>query len=491
MSSELSRPKRPTAAWRLSGWTLLAFAVLLTLAFGIIQIFVGEVIRERSDAWLRGEAKVLGQVAERAAAGNLYREVVAEVAELATKEVPDFEGDHASPNESVIFLDSSADGSLKVWVGKGSGPTSLATISKAGLVSDQPRTIALPGSAIAFRIVRYTAADGSLIYLGLSEAGFQAVMHDLRTRLLLLWFALILSSFAVLFLSTKHMLNRIQRITETAALIGSEDLTTRLQLGAENDEISRLAFTLNHMLDRIHASMQQLHLITDSVAHDLKSPITAIRGLLEQALSDTRAGGCTEPVARAVEELDRLSDFLTTSLDVAEADASALRLDRRVINFSELLGSMTELYEPSMSEHGLLVESSCEPDLFVHMDPALTHRMLANLFDNEVRHLLSGALVSIRLRQVQNIVTFTITDDGPGFPPEVLPCLFQRSCKGKDSKGRGIGLAFVKAVVCAHGGRISGENAAGRGARIAISLPRCPSDLRLQYESGSIQVMAT
>lgn len=491
MFSGITRTKLPTAAWRISAWTLLAFAILLTSAFTVLHTFVAEEIRGRSDAWLRGEAKVLGQVAERAAKGNLYDEVVAEVAELATKEVPDIEGDHSTPNESVIFLDSSASGKLKLWVGKGNGPAALTAISTAGLSADQPRTIRLPGSRVPFRVVRYNLSDGSLMYLGLSEAGFQAVMSDLRVRFILLWIALLASSFAVLFLTIKHMLNRIQRISDTASQMGSDDLTTRLPQSSEDDEISRLASTLNHMLDRIQTSVRQLHLITESLAHDLKSPITAVRGQLEQALCESRSGGWIEPVGKSIEELDRLSDFLTASLDVAEANAGALRLDRSVIDLSKLLESMIELYEPSIGERGLRVQALIRPGILVHMDAALTHRMLANLFDNEVRHPPSGSTISIDLGEHEDNVYLTIADDGCGFPPEVSGNLFQRSCRGSSSKGRGMGLAFIKAIVCAHGGHIIAENPPGGGARLVIRIARCPQSLRAKPELERIEALAT
>ena len=95
-----------------------------------------------------------------------------------------------------------------------------------------------------------------------------------------------------------------------------------------NDEVSQLALTLNRMLDRIESSMHQLHTITDSLAHDLRSPLTAIRGKLEMSLSSATDGEQAEPIVSAIEELDRLTDFLNKSLDVAEAKADALRLTR-------------------------------------------------------------------------------------------------------------------------------------------------------------------
>ena len=123
-----------------------------------------------------------------------------------------------------------------------------------------------------------------------------------------------------------------------------------------NDEVGQLARTLNRMLDRIESSMHQLHTITDSLAHDLRSPLTAIRGKLEMSLSAASHGEQAEPIVSAIEELDRLTEFLNTSLDVAEGKADALRLSRSEIDLDELLRVMIDLYEPSMSERGLQIQ---------------------------------------------------------------------------------------------------------------------------------------
>ena len=124
-----------------------------------------------------------------------------------------------------------------------------------------------------------------------------------------------------------------------------------------NDEIGQLSLTLNRMLDRIESSVHQLHTITDSLAHDLRSPLTAIRGKLEMSLSEGRQSAQAEPmIVSAIEELDRLAEFLNASLDVAEARADALRLTRSEIDLDEMMRVMIDLYEPCMSERGLRMQ---------------------------------------------------------------------------------------------------------------------------------------
>ena len=126
---------------------------------------------------------------------------------------------------------------------------------------------------------------GSPIYLGLSERGARHILHTLTKRFLLVWTGTVFLGFLISYLSTRRTLRRVERITETVARIGSEGLDERLPEPAGSDEISRLAKTFNHMLERIQASVKQLRSVTDGVAHDLKSPVTSVRGTLESALS--------------------------------------------------------------------------------------------------------------------------------------------------------------------------------------------------------------
>jgi signal transduction histidine kinase len=192
------------------------------------------------------------------------------------------------------------------------------------------------------------------------------------------------------------------------------------------------------------------------------------------SLSAATHGDQSEPIVSAIEELDRLTEFLNTSLDVAEGKADALRLSRSEIDLDELVRVMIDLYEPSMAEGGLQIRLRSSGPLWIHADAALIHRMIANLFDNELKHLPASCTVTVRLESGDGVAMLSVEDDGPGFSSDVSEHLFERRVKGKDSNGHGLGLAFVDAVVRAHGGTITATNREGGGARIALALPMAP-----------------
>ncbi len=474
MSLKTVKPPLRSAAWRISLWATLAFACGTMVVSIFLQSFVAGDIQRRSDAWLSGEVEVLGDVAERTPNNALYGRVVGEVAELAAREVPNKLASGSGTNDSVFFLQSGIDGSLKLWVGTGSGQDHLKAILSAKIPPEHPSDVRVPGFSVPFRVACLRIGDGSHIYLGLSERDELRVLRSLRVRFFLLWLLIVLLGFSIVFLTTRRMLRHVRSITEAASRIGHSDLTARVPTTKRNDEVSQLAHTLNRMLDRIESSMHQLHTITDALAHDLRSPLTAIRGKLEMSLAAMNGEETAEPIVSAIEELDQLTDFLNKSLDVAEARADALRLTVTEIDMSQLLQTMVDLYEPSMTEKGLNIRLSSERGIIVAGDEGLVHRMIANLLDNELKHLAPASNVDISLQCSEGLAVLVFEDNGNGFDSEVLEHLFIRRVKGRTSTGHGLGLAFVDAVARAHGGTVEVVNRDAGGGRIAVSMPLAP-----------------
>lgn len=485
MSSKTARPAVRSAAWRISFWATLAFMCGTIVVFIVLDRFVANDIQRRSDAWLSGEVEVLGDVAERTPNDALYDRVVGEVAELASREVPNREVSSQSANDSVFFIETAKNGSLKLWVGAGDGQAHLEAIRSHTFAEDRPFSIRVRGFTTPFRVASDIMPDGGRVYLGLSEHDQRRVLFNLRERFFILWLSLVLLGFLIVFFTSRRTLSHVRHITEAASHIGRSDLKSRVPTTLRNDEIAQLALTLNGMLDRIESSVHQLHTITDSLAHDLRSPLTAIRGKLESSLALLHDGDQAEPIVSAIEELDRLTDLLNKSLDVAEAKADALRLNLASIDLDELLRTMIDLYEPSMNEAGIRIRLHSSGPLNILGDEGLIHRMVANLFDNELKHLSPGCSVNLHLQQDESHAHLLLRDNGPGFDPEIHAQLFSRAVKGKLSRGHGLGLAFVDAVVRAHGGTITAGNHEGGGAKLDLTLPLAPREAHLNQTTSA------
>jgi signal transduction histidine kinase len=471
MFSKTAKPIMRSAAWRISLWATLAFACGTMVVFIFLHQFVAGDIQRRTDAWLAGEAGVLSDVAGRTPKGVLYRRIVGEVAELASREVPHKREDNAGLNDSVFFLQTAADGSVGLWVGAGDVSAHFTAVRKSKIVPDTPTSVHIAGFDAPFRVVCVRVNNGGQIYLGLSERDQLRVLGKLRLRFVLLWLLIVLIGSAIVFYSTRRLLRHIQEITDAASMIGEADLSSRVPTTRRSDEVSQLAITLNRMLDRIERSVHQLHTITGSLAHDLRSPLTAVRAKLEMSLTAGARDEESESIVSAIEDMDRLTEFLDKSLDVAEAKANALRLNRVAIDLDDLLRVMIDLYEPSMSEKGLRVKLCSAGWLQICADAALLHRVIANLFDNELKHLPASCTVTVSLNSLEDSALLVVEDDGPGLESEVLSQVFERRVKGRNSTGHGLGPAFVEAVVRVHGGTIEASNRLEGGARVTITLP--------------------
>ena len=461
----------PTAAWQISIWTTLAFALGTAVAFLIVYFLVAQGIQERSDTWLMGEAEVLAEVLADTPRDHLYQRIVREVAELATQEVPDERNARGERLNSVFFLATDfTNKEAPLWVGPGSEDAFVAAIQKVKIVPGAPQSVRVEELRQTFRVVVHEQ-NGNTVYLGVSDRGASRLLHSFARRFFAVWGGMFLLGFVISYWSARGTLLRVERITETVARIGTEDLEERLPEPANSDEISRLASTFNRMLDRIQSSVNQLRTVTGSVAHDLKSPVTSIRGTLESALCETGNENWRDSVGEAIENLDRLLLLLNTTLDLAEAEAGALQLGRAPVDLSVTVAQLVDLYQPAMSDRGHKITLDLEDQVFVEADPGLLHRVISNLLENELTHLPARHLITVRLRSHGRSAELVVEDDGPGFPPEIIPRAFERFVKGKHSPGHGLGLAFVNAVVQAHGGAVNLFARSGGGAVITVSLP--------------------
>ncbi|MFQ5719581.1 MAG: sensor histidine kinase [Acidobacteriota bacterium] len=466
------RRLRGTAAWRLSVLSTVAFAAGTALAFSVVDLVVEQGILERSDDWLVGEIGLLAQVVETTPLDERYETFVEEIAELASREVaPPPPGVGPAGQPAVFFLATGAENQTEVWVGPGSGE-SFATVLVPGERYDSPRSIGVAGWTDPFRVMGVARPGGGRVYLGYVDYNALALRARVRTRFVEAWLVMIVFGFLVSGFSTRRILRRIDRITDLVARAGGSGLDERVPVETRDDEIARLATTFNGMLDRVESSVEQTRTVTDEVAHDLRSPLTAMRGNLEMALTASDPSRVEEAAAGAIDGVDRLLRVINASLDVAEAEAGALRLARRDFDLGAMAAAMVEFYRPAAEEHGLLLTADVDRPAIAPVDPNLSRRALGNLLDNTIQHLPRGCKVRVGVRNDRERVVLRVCDSGPGFAAEQKVHAFERFFRRPGSTGHGLGLALVRAVASAHGGEALILDSPLGGACIEMSLPR-------------------
>ena len=269
-------------------------------------------------------------------------------------------------------------------------------------------------------------------------------------------------------LASRRMTARLSRLAEAASAIGRGDLKVRAQ-GGGGDEVGALAETFNRMALQLDALEQQRKKLLTDLAHDLRTPLGAIRGELE-AMLDGLLPTSRDGLQSLHEETGRLRRMLEGIEELAQAQASALTLAKEPVALRPLLRHLLDRAVKGASAKRLNTRLDCGEELTVMADPDRLGQVIMNLLANATKAVSGGGAVSVTGLRRDGQVAITVEDDGPGIAEADLPLVFERFYRRSEG-GLGIGLAIARELVEAHGGRVSAESPPGRGAKFTIWLP--------------------
>jgi len=277
-------------------------------------------------------------------------------------------------------------------------------------------------------------------------------------------------------LLANRALSPIRDLIATVQSIELGSMEARVPMRQGESELQELARLFNSMLDRISTLIAGMRDALDNVAHDLRTPATRARAVIEVALQ--QPGDDKEALREALmdcaEETERIMTMLTVLMDISEAETGTMRLYKERLDVAELIGESAELYEDLAQERGVVLATDSPAGLFAMADATRIRQVLANLLDNALKYSRPGGTVALRGRLEGGLVRVSVVDEGEGIPPEDIPRIFDRLFRGDKSRthrGLGLGLSLVRAVLKAHGGDIVVESEVGRGSRFTFTLP--------------------
>ena len=276
----------------------------------------------------------------------------------------------------------------------------------------------------------------------------------------------------------KSAMKGVNRVTQTALAIGGGNLKQRVPVDpADGHEVVELSFAFNQMLERIDMLIRQLHTISDNIAHDLRSPITRIRGVAEVVLTGPQdIQEYRETNGVIIEEADRLVEMINTMLDIARVETGLSQAPQDLVDLGKLVAEACELFQPVADARGVEMAVEAVPDTaWVLGNSSMLQRVIANLIDNAIKYAPDHGRVIAAVSHVGDQCVVTISDNGKGIDPADLPHIFDRFYRGDRSRstpGHGLGLSLALAFIQAHGGTIHVDNSADQGCRFQVHLPR-------------------
>lgn len=455
---------RYTLAFRLALWYAGVFTISSFIAFLLFYLSIASVMQKRTDTGLSSEiyefASLLSTGGMDAVRKNIDLEAQSNGVDKVFFRV-------LTPKGTVL-----ASSNMASWPGVGAETAALSHVA----ISGAQAFTTLSGASMDHkaRVVYGSIGPDIFIQIGQSLADDEEILEIIRTTFGITLALLMVAAILIGWFMARRALQGVEEVTRTATEISKGALEMRVPVKARGDEIDRLATTFNSMLDRIHALITGMREMTDNIAHDLRSPITRIRGIAEMVLISEETSGEPAAAADILEECDRLLEMINTMLDITETEAGAGRIIRDVVDLSTVVQDACELFQPLADDKGIALASDVPAGLLVLGDLQRIQRMIANLLDNAIKYTPPRGSVAVAVRDDAKKAVITVSDTGIGVSEKDQTRIFERFYRGDGSRsqrGTGLGLSLARAIASSHGGAITVTSTPGAGSTFTVTLP--------------------
>jgi signal transduction histidine kinase len=322
--------------------------------------------------------------------------------------------------------------------------------------------------------------DGYLLEVGKDIEDREEIMEQFRATIVGAMIPMILIGLAGGAALAFRALRPIRNLIHTTqSVVETGRMDARVPLGRSGNELDELAKLFNKMLERIESLIKGMSEALDNVAHDLRTPMTRLRGIAEMALrsDSSRPHDQKDALADCLEESDRVVTLLNTLMDISEAETGTMKLDLATVNVSGLIEEIVELYEHVAEDKHIAVSFSCPKNIGITADRNRMRQVLANLLDNALKYTNDEGTVAIDAYEQNGQIVIRVRDSGAGIAPAEISKIWDRLHRGDASRsqpGLGLGLSLVAAVVQAHRGRIGVQSEIGCGSIFTLYIPSTP-----------------
>ena len=330
-------------------------------------------------------------------------------------------------------------------------------------------------SSPEFLITRVTALPGQLwLAVGHDNGYIEAAGTAIIEAFLWGFVLVLLLGTASGFYISRTFLKKVAGITQSAQAIIAGDLSHRLAVTENRDELDNLAHLLNRMLDKIGALVANVQQVSNDIAHDLRTPVSHLKFRLEDALKNPLSEAqYQEQIALAIAEVDTILETFSALLRIAQIESKSRRSGFKIVNFSELVTSVIEALSLVAEEQGKTLISDVEQNELLIGDKELLTQLVFNLLENAIVHTPKYSQISVSLKSNNYRIELTVADNGLGITEAYRQKVFQRFYRLEQSRttaGNGLGLSIVAAIVDLHEGCITlADNNPGLKVIVAFS----------------------
>ena len=315
--------------------------------------------------------------------------------------------------------------------------------------------------------------DGSMLAVGRDMRDKERIRELVWRSLLVGAGVSLLLAFAGALLFRRQISTSIAAIRHTALEIQAGNLSRRIPVAFTDDEFTRLSRDINHMLDRIEQLMDGVRHVSNTIAHNLRTPLGRIRAQLDEALRHQREHTpVAEAAAAAIQEIDALILVFERLLQIAEAESGTRRQPFEQVHLDALITDVVDLYDAMAETRGMTLSGEASGKAVVQGDRHLLSAAVANLVENAIKYAEGSPTVQVAVHERPGSVAIVVEDRGPGVPAAELDKITDRFYRLESQvPGSGLGLSIVTAIAYLHQGRLQLEDAQP-GLRACIILPR-------------------
>lgn len=360
--------------------------------------------------------------------------------------------------------------------------TLIASHSDAKLLSDRLHPdVAISGKPVNSGNCRYRTTElpcGRIITVGWNIKPYRDVLKSLTLRFnIILLTVLAIGCFTAYWLS-RRFIQGIKKTTMAMSKISDGDYSYRIGDMAESDrEIQELMETFNAMNERTETLLKDMKMMSDNVAHDLRTPLTRISGTVELLLCDRNLDEQVRSVCVSVaEETAKLRDMVNTMMDISHTTYRPGELNKAPLDLTEMVSDLCDFMLPAFEERQIELRLCLPSDsMLINADKVKLQRLLVNLLENALKFTSRG-FVAVTLECQQNNAVLEIKDSGCGISADDLKHIFERFYRADGSRhlqGNGLGLALVDAIVKAHNWQIAVSSTPGEGTAFKLTMPLC------------------